>query len=242
MIETMLFEEPNTRFRFLDAPCLKEREQYLNHLMLRGYGRPYLRVASYVMLRIVQFLPLAALRTVELEEIERAAQAWASYRGPDRRGIKSCNTTVLFSRVAKSWLRFHDRLAEPAAPVHPYETEIADFTDFLRSTSAVSSATIDAYRWRVKLVLSSLDANERALSSVTLNDIDKFFEAKTRPGMASPDARQSLSGATGLLPPCGGAWLVLAGTREGNPKPHSAQRRRRFERSHMGRCPPPSPA
>ncbi len=27
MIETRLFEEPNTRFRFLDAPCLKEREQ-----------------------------------------------------------------------------------------------------------------------------------------------------------------------------------------------------------------------
>ncbi len=42
--------------------------------MLRGYGRPYLRVASYFMLRIIQFLPLTALRTVELEEIERAAR------------------------------------------------------------------------------------------------------------------------------------------------------------------------
>ncbi len=30
----------------------------------------------------------------------------------------------------------------------------------------------------MRLVLSSLDANGRALSSVTLNDIDKFFDAK----------------------------------------------------------------
>jgi integrase/recombinase XerD len=186
MIESELFEEPNSRSRFLAAPCLKEREQYLNHLILRGYGRRYLRVASYVMLRIIQFLPLTALRTVELEEIERAAQAWAVYRGPDRRGIRTCNTTVLFSRVAKNWLRFHGRLAEPPAPVHPYETEIADFIDFLRSIGEVSSATIDAYRWRVKLVLSSLDANGRPLSSVTLNDIDKFFDAKLAQGWSLP--------------------------------------------------------
>lgn len=36
MIETVLFEEPNTRSRFLVAPCPKEREQYLYHPMRRG--------------------------------------------------------------------------------------------------------------------------------------------------------------------------------------------------------------
>lgn len=186
MIENELFGKQSARSRFLAAPCLKEREQYLYDLMRSGYGPRYLRIVSIFMLRIIQFLPLTALRTVGLEEIERAAQAWAAYRGPDRRGVKTCNTTVLFSRVAKNWLRFHDRLVEPAAPVHPYETEIADFTDSLRSTGTLSSATIDAYRWRVRLVLSSMDRNGRALSSVTLNDIDKFFEAKLAQGWRLP--------------------------------------------------------
>jgi integrase/recombinase XerD len=186
MMETVLFEEPNTRSRFLAASCLKEREQYLYHLMRRGYGPRYLRVVSFLMLRIIQFLPLATLRMVELEEIERASLAWAAYRGPDRRGVKTCNTTVLFSRVAKNWLHFHSQLALPAAPVHPYEAEIADFTDSLRSIGAVSPATIDAYRWRVKLVLSWLAANGRALSSVTLNDMDQFFEAKLAQGWSLP--------------------------------------------------------
>jgi hypothetical protein len=35
--------------------------------------------------------------------------------------------------------------------MHPYEKEITDFTDMLRSANAVSPTTIEAYRWRVKL-------------------------------------------------------------------------------------------
>ena len=183
MIESVIFEKPSARSRYLAAPCLKEREQYLLHLMRRGYGPAYLRVVSSFMLRIVQFLRLATLRTVEPEEIERAALAWAAYRGPDRRGVKGAgDSAVHFLRVAKNWLRFHGRLGGSAAPVHPYEKEIADFTDSLRSTNAVSPATINGYRWRVKLVLSWLAANGRALSSVTLNEVDQFFEAKLAQG------------------------------------------------------------
>ena len=73
MIETILFVEPSARSRFLAAPCLKEREQYLYHLMRQGYGPSSLRVTSGLMLRVVQILGLTKLRTVELEEIERGA-------------------------------------------------------------------------------------------------------------------------------------------------------------------------
>lgn len=182
MIEIELFQEPSARSRFLNAPCLPEREEFLYHLMRRGYNAHYLRVVSAFMLRIMQFLPLTELRTVGVDKIEEAALAWAAYRGSDRRGLKTCAATVLFSRVAKHWLRFHNRLTEAAAPVHPFETEIADFTDFLLSTREVSSATAYAYRWRVRLVLSSLNTNERPLSRVTLSEIDKFFEVKLDQG------------------------------------------------------------
>ena len=183
MIETIILEEPSARRRFLTAPCLVEREQYLVHLMRRGFGPAYLRTVSFFLLRIIEFLRLTTLRMVGLEEIERAALAWAAYRGPDRRGVKvTGNTTVRFPRVAKNWLRFHGRLAVTPAPVHPYEKEITDFSDFLRSTNAVSPATIDAYRLRAKLVLSWLAANGRTLSKVSLNDVDEFFEAKRAQG------------------------------------------------------------
>jgi integrase/recombinase XerD len=138
-------------------PCLKEREQYLLHLMRRGYGPGYLRVTSGFMLRVVQFLGLTKLRMVGLGEIERASYAWASYRGPDRRGTVG-DTTVRFPRVAKNWLRFHDRLVVPTAPAHPYEKEITEFREFLRRTNGASTGTIHGYGMRAKLFLSWLVA------------------------------------------------------------------------------------
>jgi hypothetical protein len=127
MIENIILEEPSARTRFRTAPCLEERERYLFHLMRRGFGLAYLRTVSFFLLRIIEFLRLTTLRMVELEEIERAALAWAAYRGPDRRGVKvRGNTTVRFPRVAKNWLRFHGQLAVAPAPVHPYEKEITD--------------------------------------------------------------------------------------------------------------------
>lgn len=179
MIEIIILEEPSARRRFLTAPCLVEREQFLTHLLRRGYGAAYLRTVSFFLLRIIEFLRLTTLRMVEPEEIERAAFAWAAYRGPDRRGLKvTGNTTVRFPRVAKNWLRFHGRLAVPAAPVHPYEKEVADFGEFLRQTNGATPGTIHGYSTRAKFFLSWLAAKGRALSNMTLNDVDEFFEAK----------------------------------------------------------------
>ena len=179
MIETIILEEPSARRRFLTAPCLVEREQFLTHLLRRGYGPAYLRTASFFLLRIIEFLQLSTLRMVEPEEIERAALAWAAYRGPDRRGVKvTQNTTLRFPRVAKNWLHFHGRLAVPGAPVHQYEKEVTDFSEFLRRTNGATPGTIHGYSKRAKFFLSWLAAKSRALSNVTLNDVDEFFEAK----------------------------------------------------------------
>jgi integrase/recombinase XerD len=179
MIETIILEEPSARARFLTAPCLEERERYLLHLMRQGYGPAYLRTISFFMLRVIGFLNLQTLRTVGLDEIEKASRNWAAYSGPDRRGTRvTVNAALRFPRVAKNWLRFHGRLAVPAAPVHPYEKEVTDFGDFLRRTNGATPGTIDGYSKRAKFFLSWLAAKGRALSGVTLKDVDEFFEAK----------------------------------------------------------------
>jgi hypothetical protein len=86
-----------------DGTLPGERERYLLHLMQRGFGPAYLRTVSFFLLRIVEFRRLTTLRTVEVEEIERATFAWAVYRGPGPRGVKvTGNTSVRFPRVAKN--------------------------------------------------------------------------------------------------------------------------------------------
>lgn len=181
MIENAIFEQESARIHYRTAPCLEEREQYLFHLLRRGYGPAYLRTVSFFLLRIIRFLRLETLRTVRLEEIEKAAHAWTAYRGPDRRGVTG-NTPGRFPRVAKNWLRFHGRLAVPAAPVHPYEKEVNDFSEFLRLTNGAAPGTIHGYSNRVKRFLSWLAAKGGALSRVTLGDVDEFLEAKHTEG------------------------------------------------------------
>ncbi len=124
----------------------------------------------------------------------------------------------------------------------PTKQRSRDFTDFLRSTSAVSSATIDAYRWRVKLVLSSLDANERALSSVTLNDIDKFFEAKLAQGWRLPTLASHCQALRAFFLHAEGHGWCSPGLAKGIRSPILPKDDGVSRGPHMGRCPPPSPA
>lgn len=57
-----------------------------------------------------------------------------------------------------------------------------------------------------------LDGGRLTFVNTTAGDANLRLEP-TLPRMESLDARQSRSGATGLLPVCGRAWLVLARAR-----------------------------
>ena len=133
------------------------------------------------MIQVIRLLGLTTFRTVELDEIKKAGDAWDAYRGPDRRrkpGRPACHLTF----VAKNWLRFHGRLAVPLAPVHPFDKEISDFIEFMRSTHGLSPFTVLGYSSRAKLFLTWLAERGGNLRSVSLNDVDEFFEAKRTQG------------------------------------------------------------
>jgi site-specific recombinase XerD len=84
--------------------------------------------------------------------------------------------------VAKNWFRFHGRLAVPPAPVHPFDNELRDFTEFMRSTHGLATPTVLGYSSRTKLFLTWLAQRGGSLSRVTLNDVDEFFDAKRTQG------------------------------------------------------------
>lgn len=63
--------------RHRQAPLLKERESFLNHLQQQGTSRKALRNLSGELLQVVRLLKLTEMRDVSLEEIQRAARCWA---------------------------------------------------------------------------------------------------------------------------------------------------------------------
>jgi len=78
---------PTVRLRHEAAPLLKEREQYLAHLLRQGFSRKAIRSTAAYLIHIVRVMNMTALRSVRPEEINTAGQLWVAYERPHRTKI-----------------------------------------------------------------------------------------------------------------------------------------------------------
>jgi hypothetical protein len=167
--------------RHRQAPLRSEREQYLRHLIEQGYSYNALLGAATFMLHIIRVLGLSELRVVHEDEIERGANIWAEYRGPFRDcrhlhyGSPKC-----FMKFARSWLRFHDKLALPSDV--PFQEQLQMFSNALRFHQGLAATTIRGYSNRVRLFLKWLAARGGELGTVSMIDIDEFLAEKRAEG------------------------------------------------------------
>lgn len=179
MIET-ISPWRSVRLRHESAPLLKEREQYLTHLLQRGFGRAVVRCTATYLVHIVRVMNMAALRSVAQEEINAAGQLWAEYEGPLRRKLDKKGSPRTFVRVAHGWLRFHGRLEAP--PMHPFQQLIAEFTETMRCTRGLAPATVLGYSSRALGFLKWFAERHDTLESVSLRHIDEFLASKREEG------------------------------------------------------------
>lgn len=64
--------------RHLEAPFLKERQNYLTYYANKGLCRSSLKSIADYMLRIIQFLRLKKSGLIQLETIKRSALEWGA--------------------------------------------------------------------------------------------------------------------------------------------------------------------
>jgi integrase/recombinase XerD len=181
MIESIL-EEPLALTRHRAAPLLREREQFLAHLLRQGTSHRRVRSVAAYLIHIVRILELTNLRNVEVEEIKKAGECWANYQGPHRRRKAGKTAAYCFTGVARNWLRFHGRLTVPIAPAHPFGEFVSDFIESMRSTQGLSPYTIQGYGARARVFLNWIASRHEALSSVSLHDVDDFLAVKAADG------------------------------------------------------------
>jgi hypothetical protein len=92
MIET-ISPWPSVRLRHESAPLLKEREQYLKHLLQLGYSRVSVRNTAAYLVHVVRLLNMNSMRI-----------------GPLRKKVSPRGSPRVFVQVAHKWLRFHGQL------------------------------------------------------------------------------------------------------------------------------------
>jgi integrase/recombinase XerD len=76
MIESVL-EEPLALGRHRNAPLLREREQFLSHLLRQGTSRRSVRSIAAYLIHIVRLMELTSLQDVESHEIGKTAECWS---------------------------------------------------------------------------------------------------------------------------------------------------------------------
>jgi integrase/recombinase XerD len=106
MVET-LFTWKRTKTKHLQAPLLKEREQFLTYLLDEGVSLERIRTIATMLLHVIRLMKFNQIRTVEPHEISGGEELW-------KKDITEAHTTRKVGRTsgesfhyaALKWLTF----------------------------------------------------------------------------------------------------------------------------------------
>src|SRR5439155_9144486 len=124
-----LFVRSDALTRYLSAPLVDERRQYLTHCAVQGMTKSTLEAKARLQLSIAEYLRLAERPsdTISLSEIKKAATRWSNHNWswPERSHAK--RSREYFMATATDWLTFLNRLQIAPKPVTVYDRRPRSF-------------------------------------------------------------------------------------------------------------------
>lgn len=180
MIER-IFVRRYIKIQHQTAPLLREREDYLRHLVEVGRKTASLQNAATILLHVVRVMDFSALRCVDETEIKEAGNRWALEYEPHRmqRGNKS--SAARFVYTARDWMRFQRLLVVPTPPELWFDSALKEFVEAM--SLRISPLTIQDYARRARAFLTWLSARRSQLPSATIQDIDDFLSERLSRGI-----------------------------------------------------------
>jgi site-specific recombinase XerD len=172
----ILFQRQYQRIRQREAPLLKEREQYLNHLLRSGVSVKRVSVIASRLLHINRLIGLESLRKVEEVELEQAVERWVAYIEEHPRKPIAATTSYTFLNTIVNWLRFHDLLQTQAPSVGPYDALLTEFMNFVINERKMAPDTIQSYRFKLAAFFSRIGWRHQQISFITISDVDEYLE------------------------------------------------------------------
>src|SRR5580692_4826980 len=149
-----------------EAPLLREREAFLEHLLRQGTSLAAARGVSWQLLNVIGLLKLTELRDVWLDEIEGAARRWARQQRANPLAHSYKHSAVFFIYVAKKWLRFAGVLKEPPTPRPRFSDEVDEFTGWMTEERGLAVLTVRSHRLKTVQFLKWVSERRRLLAAV----------------------------------------------------------------------------
>jgi integrase/recombinase XerD len=192
-----IFTRKDALRRHLDAPLLKEREEFLSHLSRLGTDRLPMQNMAWWLLQIIKILKLKRLRYVDMREIVRAARRLAQQKG-SKRNTPGRPAARLFTYAATKWLRFHGKLKVPSPTRQAFSRRLEEFNEFMRGLDFRSS-TMETNTPRVAEFLNWFSRKHQRLSRLTILDVDHFLAYKLAMGSVPPTVKSISSSLRAFL-------------------------------------------
>ena len=176
----LIYWRPFELRRQREAPLLREREEFLLHLLKRGSGRIPVQNVGGMLLHAIEALNIKILRPLGPEDVVRAAQKiWGTGAVDSKQpGFYSARA---FRFCFKKFLRFHSKF-KTGRPVHqPFAQELTRFSEYNRRRSLVPGS-VESHRQRAATFLRWYSLRSKVLSRLSVRHFDKFVVAKQADG------------------------------------------------------------
>src|ERR1700723_1339326 len=172
----ILFQRQYERTRQREAPLLREREQYLNHLMYSGASVRRVRVIASKLLHINHLIGMESLRKVDEVELEQAVKSWVAYIDEHPRRRVAATPSYTFLNTPVKWLRFHHLLPIQPLRIGPFDSLLTEFMQFLVNERRMPPDTIQSYRFKLATFFSKIGWRYKQISYIRISDIDEYLE------------------------------------------------------------------
>jgi site-specific recombinase XerD len=182
-------EQPFYVARQEEAPLLREREAFLEHLLEQGTSLAAARGVSWQLLNVIRLLKLTRLRDVWNDEIEEAAQRWARHQHSNPLAHSYKHSASYFAYVTRKWLLFAGVLKKPAIARMRFTDEVDEFAKWMTEERGMSALTARSHRHKTSLFLKWFAERRRSLAAVRLRDVDDFLIFKGTNSWSRKSAR-----------------------------------------------------
>jgi site-specific recombinase XerD len=170
------FPFPKIRSKYLNAPLIKERAEYISHLLSQGRSRREIKFIGSMQVNAIKLLNLREARLIHSAEVVEAGSRWANDQELHKHNRRGKGSAYNFTRIVTKWLTFGGLLLRPGTPTLPFDEFVKAYLEELHNVRSLAASTIYHRHHHLSKLQRWLGERHNSFTEVCLNDVDDYLD------------------------------------------------------------------
>jgi integrase/recombinase XerD len=185
-----LFQRTWAQSKYLDAPLLEERTNYISHLLKQGVPRNRIRGIASAQITAIKLLDMRHSRPIDAREVQEAGFQWARDMELQIGKRPGKSTSHNFTRMVTKWLEFSGLLVKSEVPGRPLDFAVMSYLEQLR-LEGLAESTIRLRRYHLSQLQMWLSERRNKFAEVSLDAIDDYVDSQRAKGRSQRTLRNN---------------------------------------------------